>query len=209
MALNSPRLRLLLWIFLLLPASFIVWHALASVLAAPAVFLAGEILELWLPHLVESYSLQSTTMVVGTQFGDTDGTLVRLENADFQVAFNQDTRLLSYSIPFFAALHFASSLDNPMERFGRGLVVLWLLMVFGLICVTLKNLMVTLGEIAFAQGGLPPAPLIALMYQFSVLMIPPVAPLCLWAWECRDSPAMRALVGMTAAKAPQDVPEQP
>ena len=132
---TRPGSRLLMWIVLLLPASFIVWHALASLLAAPAVYLAGEILQFWLPNLIEGYSLQGTTMVLTTKFGEAAGALVPLAQAEFQIGFNQDTRLLSYSIPFFAALHFASSLDNPMERFGRGLLVLWLLMVLGLVFV--------------------------------------------------------------------------
>lgn len=200
---DRPRARFLLWVFLLLPASFLVWHALASLLSAPAVYLAGEILELWLPQLIESYTLQGTTMVAATQFGDVNGTVVSLADADYQIAFNQDTRLLSYSIPFFAALHFASSLDNPIERFGRALVVIWLLMVFGLICITLKNLMVTLGDVAFSHGALPPPALIALLYQFNVLMIPALAPLCLWAWECRDSPTVRSLVEAATGKPAQ------
>ena len=191
---EKPGSRLLLWIVLLLPACFIVWHALASVLAAPAVYAAGELLLLWLPRLIEGYSLQGTTMVLTTQYGETGGQLVPLAEAEFQIGFNQDTRLLSYSIPFYAALHFASSVDNAMERFGRGLLVLWLLMVVGLIFVSLKNLMVALGEVAFTEGVLPPPAAIALLYQFSVLMVPTVAPLCLWAWGARNSPAIRKLV---------------
>ena len=191
---EKPGSRLLLWIVLLLPACFIVWHALASLLAAPAVFLAGEILQLWLPRLIEDYALQGTTMMLTTQYGENGGQLVPLADAEFQIAFNQDTRLLSYSIPFYAALHFASSVDNAMERFGRGLLVLWLLMVIGLIFVSLKNLMVALGELAFTEGVLPPPAAIALLYQFSVLMVPTVAPLCLWAWGARNSPVIRDLV---------------
>ena len=191
---EKPGSRLLLWIVLLLPACFIVWHALASLLAAPAVFLAGEILQLWLPRLIEDYALQGTTMMLTTQYGENGGQLVPLADAEFQIAFNQDTRLLSYSIPFYAALHFASSVDNAMERFGRGLLVLWLLMVIGLIFVSLKNLMVALGELAFTEGVLPPPAAIALLYQFSVLMVPTVAPLCLWAWGARNGPVIRDLV---------------
>jgi hypothetical protein len=133
-------------------------------------------------------------MVLTTHYGEAGGQLVPLADAEFQIGFNQDTRLLSYSIPFYAALHFASSVDNAMERFGRGLLVLWLLMVVGLIFVSLKNLMVALGEVAFAEGVLPPPAAIALLYQFSVLMVPTVAPLCLWAWGARNSPVVRELV---------------
>ena len=191
---EKPGARLLLWIVLLLPACFIVWHALASLLAAPAVYIAGELLSVWLPRLIEGYSLQGTTMVLTTQYGETGGQLVPLAEAEFQIGFNQDTRLLSYSIPFYAALHFASSLDNALERFGRGLLVLWTLMVIGLIFVSLKNLMVALGDMAFAEGALPPPAAIALLYQFSVLMVPPVAPLCLWAWGARESPVLSGMV---------------
>ncbi len=202
---EKPGTRLLLWIVLLLPACFIVWHALASLLAAPAVYVAGELLQLWLPELIDEYSLQGTTMVLTTTYGESAGQLVPLAQAEFQVGFNQDTRLLSYSIPFFAALHFASGLDNPMERFGRGLLILWVLMVLGVIFVSLKNLMIALGEIAFTEGTLPPPAAIALLYQFSVLMVPTGAPLCLGAWEARNNPGLRDLVA-AAARRPSQLP---
>ncbi len=207
---EKPGTRVLLKVFLLIPACFIVWHALASVLAAPAVYVAGELLQAWLPRLIESSALQGTDMVLGTHYGEAAGELVPLAQAEFQIGFSQDTRLLSYSIPFYAALHFASSLDNSLERFGRGLLVLWLLMIFGLVFVSLKNLMVVLGELAFAEGALPPPAAIGLLYQFSVLIVPPVAPLCLWAWEARSSPIIAKLVSAAAGRrTPQPPREEP
>lgn len=202
----SPLYRFLGLVFLILPAAFIVWHALASVLAAPAVWAAGKMLTLWLPDLVANAHLEGTIMVVVSQFGDAGGRIVELANADFQIGFQQDTRLLSYSIPFFAALHFATPMTHSLERFARSLLVLWILMTLGLVAVALKNLMVTLGSVAFDNGALPPAPLIALLYQFSVLIVPTVAPLCLWAWEARRLPAFQALLppGLLSRQPPVD-----
>ena len=196
----APRQRFVAWVIVLIPAFFIVWHALASVLAAPVVFAAGEILSLWLPNLVDEYSLVGTDMLLKTPFGETAGRLVPLAQAEFQIGFNQDTRLLTYAIPFYAALHFASELDNPIERFGRGLLILWVFMIVGMICVSLKNLMVSLGTTAFDAGALPPPAAIALSYQFSVLIIPPVAPICLWAWEARSLPWLDVMIERASAR---------
>ena len=146
-------------------------------------------------------------MVMASQFGEAGGQIVPLNEAEFQFGFHQETRLLSYSIPFFAALHFATPMQNSLERFARALLVLWVLMVLGLVAVGLKNLMVTLGNVAFDNGALPPAPLIGLLYQFSVLIVPTVAPLCLWAWEARSLPAFQAL--LPASIFPSQAPVEP
>ena len=41
---------------------------------------------------------------------------------------------------------------------------------------------------------MPNGTLIALFYQLNVLIVPSVAPICLWAWQSRDSELMRGLL---------------
>jgi hypothetical protein len=173
------------FVVVLLPAMFIVWHALGSVVAAPAVALAGEILQWWLPELVSEVSLDGTHMVIAAAVGELNGAILPATEAGNQLAFRLDTRTLTYSIPFYAALHFATPMQSSLERFARGLLILWLLAIIGLLFTSLKDLMLGLGSTFFASS-VPPADAVALGYQFSVLMVPPVAPVLIWAFEARD-----------------------
>ena len=87
-----------------------------------------------------------------------------------------------------------------MERFFRGLLVLWLLLIVSLVFVCLKQIMMAIGPDFYTLGAsaLPPPAAIALLYQFSSLMIPPLAPLMLWAWEMRDNTHLRQWSGLSA-----------
>ena len=178
---------------------FIVWHALGSLVAAPAVALCGAILQWWIPELVSEVTLNGTQMVIAAAVGELDGAILPAAEAGNQLAFQLDSRSLTYSIPFYAALHFATPMQNTLERFARGLLTLWLMIVIGLLFTGLKDLMLGLGGLLF-ESNVPPADVIALGYQFSVLMVPPVAPVLLWAFEARDVGLFPQLIEAPAAK---------
>jgi hypothetical protein len=180
-------------VLLLLVPAFAAWYLLSSVLTAPAVWLVSEILPAWLPELVASVYLEGATMTVLSSLGEANGSILPAEQAGGALGFRIDSRVLSYSMPFFAALHFATPLPGRWERFARGLFVLWLQLVPGLITTALKDLMLTLGEVFLAAPGTPPADVVALAYQFNTLMVPPLAPILLWGWEARRSSAIQAL----------------
>ena len=171
---------------LLLPATFLVWHTLGAVIAGPPAWLCGRILEFWLPEIVARTSLDGTVMLLQTTLGDGAGQLVPASETDNRLALQQDARLLTYGIPFFAALHFATPLDHPWERFARGLLALWLVSTVALVWVWLQHLLTALGAVTLGQAaGMPPAAAIGLAYQFAILMSPTVAPVLLWAAESR------------------------
>jgi len=198
------------FVVLLLPAAFIIWHALGSVVAAPVVWVAGELLQWWLPEMVSEVTLEGTRMTISAAVGELDGAILPVSEAGNQLAFQLDTRTLTYSIPFYAALHFAMPMESTLERFARGLLILWLLIVIGLVCTALKDLMLTLGETFFALPTVPPASAIALTYQFSVLMVPPVAPVLLWAFEARNLGFFPQLIDKPAQGGPQsESPDAP
>ena len=142
-------------------------------------------------------------MVVAAAVGELNGAILPAAEAGNQLAFQLDTRTLTYSIPFYAALHFATPMENTLERFARGLLILWLLVIVGLVCIALKDLMLGLGDTFFATATLPPAAAIALTYQFSVLMVPPVAPILLWAFEARNLGLFPQLIDKPAQRDPQ------
>ena len=145
------------FVVLLLPAAFIIWHALGSVVAAPVVWVAGELLRWWLPELVSEVTLDGTRMIIAAAVGELNGAILPTAQAGNQLGFQLDTRTLTYSIPFYAALHFATPMESTLERFARGLLFLWLLISIGLVCTALKDLMLTLGETFFALSTAPPA----------------------------------------------------
>ncbi len=182
-------------VLLLLPVTFVTWQALGSVIAAPVVWLAGLILQGWLPELVDTVTLDNTTMIIASALGELDGKFLPAEEAGNQLAFQVDTRGLTYSIPFYAALHFATPMQSTMERFARGLIILWALVIVGLVSVSLKTLMVGLGSTFFILGALPSPDVIALAFQFNSLMVPPIAPLAIWAFESRELGLLPNLIG--------------
>ena len=188
-------------VLLLLPVTFVAWQVLGSVIAAPVVWLAGLILQWWLPELVSSITLDNTTMLIASVLGELDGKFLPGAEAGNQLAFQVDTRGLTYSIPFYAALHFATPMESSVERFARGLIILWLLVVVGLVSVAIKTMMLGLGSTFFALGAVPSPDVIALAFQFNSLMVPPIAPLLIWAYESRDVGLFPNLLGAQAKAA--------
>ncbi len=182
-------------VILLMVPCFALWYALGALTAAPAVWLAQLTLPWAFPDIIESVVLDQNKLVVFSQFGEVGSAVVSLAEADYQLAFPQSVRLLSYSIPFYTALHFASSIEGSLERYARSLLVLWVLMFVGFIAVGLKDVMVAVGPLMHQTSPLlPPPAVIGLFYQFSVLIVPTVAPILLWAWVVRDSPRWQALL---------------
>lgn len=192
---ESSPYRYMAWVLLLMVPCFGLWYAGGALPASPAFYLGKLALEWGLPEVVHSVSLDGTRMLVMTHFGEVGGRIVPASEAGYQMAFPLDTRLHSYSIPFFAALLFASRVSQPLERFSRGLLVLWLLMTLGILWACLKNLMLGLGETLFETSALPlpPPPVIALLYQLGTLIIPTLAPVLMWLWLARDSALLQRI----------------
>lgn len=187
-------------VLLLMPVTFVAWYALGSLLAAPAVWLSSLLLENWFPELIASVTLQDTRMMVMATLGEVDGRFLPAMEAGYQLGLPVDTRVLTYSIPFYAALHFATPMPGSWERFARALLVLWLLVILGLVSTTLKNFMLTFGERLIDLPQAPPADAIALAYQFNTLIVPPLAPILLWGLAVRDTPVMRSLFPAALAR---------
>ena len=87
----------------------------------------------------------------------------------------------------------ASDLRNGFYKFCVGLFCLWVVMAFGLASIAAKELLVMVGAPFLSAPGVPPADLLALAYQFNVLLMPTLTPVCLWVWQLRGSPLWEAL----------------
>ena len=165
---------------ILMPITFGVWYAAGTLFAAPAVWLCDFLLSSAYPNIVEAVGLRGVEVLVRTQFGEHGGVIMAAADAGNRIALEINTRLVSYSIAFYAALLMASNLKDAIYKFCVGLLWLWLIMTFGLASILGKDLLLMVGVPFLNAPGVPPADLIALTYQFNVLLMPTLAPVCLW-----------------------------
>ena len=178
---------------ILMPITFGIWYAAGTLFAAPAVWLCDLFLSLAYPGVVEAAALQGADMIVSSEFGELNGQITTAANAGNRIALEINARLVSYSIAFYAALLMASNLEEGVFKFCVGLFWLWVIMAFGLASIVGKELLLIVGAPFLAEPGIPPADVIALTYQFNVLLMPTLAPVCLWLWQLRGSPLWGAL----------------
>jgi len=177
----------------LMPITFGLWYAAGTLFAGPAVWLCDAILSGAYPGVIDDIGLQGLELVATTQFGDLDGQLMRAQDAGNQIALQINTRLVSYSIAFYAALLLASNLKDGVYKFCVGLAWLWITMAFGLASIIGKDLLMMVGSPFLQAPGVPPADVLALTYQFNVLLMPTLAPVFIWFWQLRGSPLWEAL----------------
>ena len=171
----------------LMPITFGLWYAAGPLFAAPAVWLCDFALGHLYPLAIHKAQLQEANMAAITQFGQVQESIVSAGEAGHQIVLEVNSRLVSYSIAFYAALIAASNLKDAIHKFVVGLFVLWILMAFGLASVLGKDLMLLAGPQFLEQPWVPHADIVALSYQFNVLLMPTLAPVALWVWQLRGS----------------------
>ena len=172
----------------LMPITFGIWYAAGSLFAAPAVWLCDVLLSYLYPSLIDTAGLQGANMQLVTQFGESGGQLLTAKEAGNQIALEINTLLVSYSIAFYGALLMAANVQNSLYKFSLGLFWLWLVMAAGLASIAGKELLLLIGGPFLNTSLVPPADVIALTYQFNVLLMPTLAPVFLWFWQLRGSP---------------------
>lgn len=204
---NHLRQFLLLVFILLLPC-FALWTVSSGPLAVPAIGFVNSVLTAWLPQIVDTLYVDGHRALLMTRFGETGGTLIPLSQASEQLGFPVNPGVLSYSLPFYTALHFATQRDNYLNTWIIGVLVLYPLIALGLLSVCLKALMVGLGRMLFEQADVwvPDPNLIGLLYQINVLLVPTLAPVMIWLWQSRDTPLLRSMLRFRPARgdAPAD-----
>ncbi len=156
---------------ILMPITFGIWYAAGTLFAAPAVWLTDFLLSNAYPNIVEAAGLQGVEMMVRTQFGEDGGVIMAATDADNQIALEINARLVSYSTASYAVLMMASNLLDAMYKFCIGLFWLWVIVAFGLASILGKDFLLMVGAPFLNAPGVPPADLIALTYQFNVLLM--------------------------------------
>ena len=192
--------QFLLFVFVLLIPTFALWTSASAPLALPAIGLVSMLLTNWFPDVVNVLYASGSEAILMTEFGENAGQLIPLSKADYRLGFELNTRVLSYSLPFYTALHFATQKKAYLTDYIRGVLILYMLFVLGLLCLCLKELMVNVNAPFFSQADIfvPHAEVIAIAYQFSVLIVPTLAPAVLWLWQSRDSQLLQGVFVNTA-----------
>lgn len=188
---ERPLVRFMFAVAALLPAAFLAWYFLGAQVAGPATQVASLALGAWIPDLVAETRLDDTYFVVVSTLAE-GGKPADPEIQD-TLGFAINTRSLSYSMPFYCALYFATPQRGGAAGFAWSLIALWLLMAVGIVATALRDLLLTMGPALPQRGDMPSGDAIALAYQFSVLMVPPLAPVALWAYGAADTPTFREL----------------
>ena len=191
--------QFLLFVFTLLIPFFALWTIASAPIALPAIGIAGMLLTNWFPDVVNALYASGSEAILMTEFGESAGQLIPLREAEYRLGFEVNTQILSYSLPFYTALHFATEKKTYLADYLWGVLMLYVLFVFGLVCLCLKELMVNVGAPFFNQPGalVPYAEVIAIAYQFSVLIVPTLAPAALWIWQSKDSQLLEGVFTKT------------
>lgn len=190
--------QFLLYVLVLLVPCFVLWSAASATLQLPAVGLVHLALTHWFPDIVHGLFAEGANALLMTGFGEKNGQPVDLADASHRLGFRINPRILTYSLPFYSALYFATPRENYLANYLWGVLVLYALATFGLLWLCLKELMVNLGDRFLEQSGVavPASNLIGILYQFNVLVVPTLAPAALWLWQGRDSPLLGAVFAM-------------
>ena len=146
---------------LLLAITFGLWMAAEPLLATPAKWLAHALLTFWLPQVIETTIFEPGALLVVTKFTEMNGIIRLAIPGEEGLAFRLNTRLVSYGLPFYAALLWGSRIAKPFNTFAWGLFVLWAAMALGLAAMTAKDLMLVIGEPFLATAWVPPSAVIA------------------------------------------------
>jgi hypothetical protein len=195
---DNPHLRqFLLFVFALIVPTFALWTVAADAIAMPVVGLADMLLKAWFPDVVEGLVFRGGDVYLMTQFGDLDGRPVPAEQSEFQLGYLINPGVVSYSLPFYTTLHFATQQKDYLSSYISGVLLLYPLILLSLLTLCIKDMMIHLGPLFMEQPGvwLPHGNVIAIAYQLSVLIVPTVAPVAVWAWQNRESDLFQSVLG--------------
>jgi hypothetical protein len=188
--------QFLLFVFALLVPCFAIWTFFSAALVTPVIGLVHLTLSSWFPPIVNVIYQQGADLLLMTSLDQVAGQFVQVEVASEGLGFKINTRTVTYSIPFYAALHFATEKKGYLVNFLWGLLVIYPFIYLGLISFCLKELMVVFGVAFLEQPGVfvPGPDVIGIAYQLSSLIIPTLVPVLVWAWQSRETRLLQDLL---------------
>jgi len=129
----------LLYVFTLLIPCFALWTVASVPLSLPAIGFVSPVLTHWFPDVVHILYVDGSKALLMTQFGEQGGNLIPLSEAEYRLGFELNPRILSYSLPFYTALHFATQKKDYLNSYVWGLLILSPLMALGLLSLCLTE----------------------------------------------------------------------
>lgn len=171
--------HVVLWLVLM----FVLWYFFNDWLVAPILWLAEPIVSWLAPHTFASLSQFGDAARVFVQVGEVNGQYVSAQEAGHQLAFDFNTFVITYSIPFLGALIMATPFENHGRVLLWGFLALLPAILWCVVFVCLKQLLVGLGAYFTQTEGLATwmREGIALGYQLSTIIIPTIVPVVIWA----------------------------
>ena len=185
--------QFLLFVFTLMIPCFALWTVAGAPLAGPAIGFVNVVLGNWFPNVVYDFFVDGNRVLLMTQFGEEGGKLIPLSQSEYRLGFELNPRILTYSLPFYTALHFATQKKEYFAGYLWGVIALYIMIALGMLALSMKELMVNVGDPFLNQPGVfvPSPNLIGLTYQLSVLIVPTLGPAALWMWQSRESALLK------------------
>jgi hypothetical protein len=169
---------------LYLPLSLFLWFAFAGAVVTPVLWLTKAILVAWMPEIFVDIERQQYAFSVLTSLV-TDPKLLSQAQAGQRVVldFQVNPMIYGYGLPVIAGLALATpnSLNTRLRQIAVGAVCIWLVQVNGVIWDTLQNVCSNIDGGVAAVAKHVNLELLAGLYQFSYLILPPLVPVILWA----------------------------
>jgi len=173
-------LRLALW----LPPCFAAWYLLAGIWLPPLAMLVDGVLQLAMPDTFRSLSLDGREIVFDTQL-----VIWMADGRSGSPTFALNPLSYSWNLPVLAALLLAGPTGTRLPwRLLLGYLLLLPAWAWGLCSQFAKTVVFDLGPEIAAQVGEPGAwlDLLALAYQFGVLILPATALVLAWVLLGRE-----------------------
>jgi hypothetical protein len=169
--------RILLWV----PPVFMAWYVLVPLLHWPIRWFLSGMALLGVPEFVTSIqqTLHGFEFVTNLAPGSAPGQAFR---PDAIISAEIDARLYSYGTALMAALTLAAWSPKRWRNLWYGWLILLPLQMLAVFAVGMKQILLSSGPGVVEQTGWAPWQLevIAYLYQFSTLIMPPVTALAVW-----------------------------
>lgn len=200
---EDPILRFVLRLMLWLLPCFAVWYLLANILLTPAALIVEWILQLLMPQSfrgmdLDGHSIQfDTRLVMHTEDGRLGSPMFALNPLSY-----------AWNLPVLAALLLAGTEQRLPRRLLLGYFLLLPAWAWGLCSQFAKTLAFDLGPEVAAQLGRPGIwlDLLALAYQFGVLILPAISLVLVWPLLARNDLLTLTGIKRSHTERPPDPP---
>lgn len=180
--------RFALKVFLWLPICFGIWYFASILFAVPLAATLDAVITGLFPDLVQAVMRNGNTLLAVLRIEAVQSELSTAD-AGSAMAYAINPLKYGYGVPLYSALVLAIPDDEETGKLGHwllGMLILFLLQVFGLAAEILKDLAFGM-EAARVQMGFSAFghEMLALAYQLGYLILPSLAPIMIWAGQFR------------------------